>query len=165
MNLLESIQWSIFKSFWDKKMLYQVLFWRTSINIFFLIWLWILVFSLFFVPFLFSFIDLSNSSISIKQPSSIDSLKSSPTIDIFTHPSTSWYTVFDVVQSPPLSSPPCKFGKILVVDHFIENFRIKNYFKKDFLNFSYHYVRYCNNLVTFLEKFPHQFAFTSSQSS
>ena len=81
------------------------------------------------------------------------------------------YTVFDVVQSPPpLSSPPCKFGKILVVDHFvekiyIENFRIRNYFKKDFLNFSFHYVRYCNHLVTFFEKFPHQFAFASSQSS
>ena len=30
-------------------------------------------------------------------------------------------TVFDVVQSPPLSSPPpCKFGKKLVVDYFVE---------------------------------------------
>ena len=72
-------------------------------------------------------------------------------------------TVFDAVQSPPLSSPPCKFGKILVVDNFVEknyfeNFRIRNYFKKDFLNFSFHYVRYCNHLVTFLEKISHQFA-------
>ena len=74
-------------------------------------------------------------------------------------------TVFDAVQSPPLSSPPpCKFGKILVVDHFveknyIENFRIWNYFIKDFLNFSFHYIRYCNHLVTFMEKISHQFAF------
>ena len=78
-----------------------------------------------------------------------------------------WYTVFDVVQSSPLSSPPCKFGKILVVDKFveknyIENFRIRNYFKKDFLNFSFHYVRYCNHLVTFLEKIYHQFFFKLS---
>ena len=29
-------------------------------------------------------------------------------------------TVFDVAQFPPLSSPPCKLGKILVVDYFIE---------------------------------------------
>ena len=78
-------------------------------------------------------------------------------------------TVFDVVQSPPLSSPPRKFGKILVVDNFveknyIENFRIRNYFKKDFLNFSFHYVRYCNHLVTFLEKkFSSVFFFSSSQ--
>ena len=77
-------------------------------------------------------------------------------------------TVFDVVQSPLcLVPPPCKFGKILVVDHFVEKnyieiFRIRNYFKKDFLNFSFHYVRYCNHLVTFLGKFPHQFAFFSS---
>ena len=53
---------------------------------------------------------------------------------------------------------PCKFGKILVVDHFveknyIENLRIWNYFKKDFLNFSFHYVRYCNHPVTFLKIF------------
>ena len=27
------------------------------------------------------------------------------------------------VESPPLSSPPCKFGKIFVVDNFVE----KNY--------------------------------------
>ena len=72
-------------------------------------------------------------------------------------------TVFDAVQSPPLSSPPCKFGKILVVDNFVEknyfeNFRIRNYLKKDFLNFSFHYIRYCNHLVTFLEKISHQFA-------
>ena len=68
------------------------------------------------------------------------------------------------LSSPPLSSPPCKFGKILVVYNFveknyIENFRIWNYFNKDFLNFSFHYVRYCNHLVTSLEKFSHQFAF------
>ena len=67
------------------------------------------------------------------------------------------HPVFDVVQSPLCLVPPCKFGKILVVDHFvekiyIENFRIKNYFKKDFLNFSFHYVRYCNHLVTFFWK-------------
>ena len=73
-------------------------------------------------------------------------------------------TVFDAVQSPLcLVPPPCKFGKILVVDNFVEknyfeNFRIRNYFKKDFLNFSFHYVRYCNHLVTFLEKISHQFA-------
>ena len=66
---------------------------------------------------------------------------------------------------PPLCLvPPCKFGKILVVDNFveknyIENFRIRNYFKKDFLNFSFHYVRYCNHLVTFSEKISHQFSF------
>ena len=63
-----------------------------------------------------------------------------------------------------LSTPTCKFGKILVVDNFVEKnyieiFRIRNYFKKDFLNFSFHYVRYCNHLVTFLEKNSHQFAF------
>ena len=73
------------------------------------------------------------------------------------------YTVFDVVQSPLCLVPlPCKYGKILVVDHFveknyIENFRIRSYFKKDFLNFSFHYVRYCNHLVTFLEKISHHF--------
>ena len=33
---------------------------------------------------------------------------------------TDRYTVFDAVQSPPLSSPPCNFGKILVVDNFVE---------------------------------------------
>ena len=75
----------------------------------------------------------------------------------------SGYTVFDAVQSPLCLVPPCKFGKILVIDNFVEknyfeNFRIRNYFKKDFFNFSFHYVRYCNHLVTFLEKISHQFA-------
>ena len=32
----------------------------------------------------------------------------------------------------------CKFGKILVVGNFIkQNFSIRNYFKKDLLNFSF----------------------------
>ena len=70
----------------------------------------------------------------------------------------------------PLSSPPVSLAKswsliISLKKIYIENFRIRNYFKKDFLNFSFHYVRYCNHLVTFLEKFPHQFAFANSQSS
>ena len=75
------------------------------------------------------------------------------------------YSKYDklVPYSTLSSPPPCKFGKILVVDNFVEknyfeNFRIRNYFKKDFLNFSFHYVRYCNHLVTFLEKISHQFA-------
>ena len=73
-------------------------------------------------------------------------------------------TVFDVVQSPPLSSPPCKFGKILVVDNFVEKIILKILeleitSKKIFIYFSFHYVRYCNHLVTFLGKNYHQFAF------
>ena len=71
---------------------------------------------------------------------------------------------------PPLSSPPVSLGKswsltILLKKIYNENFRYRNYFKKNFLNFSFHYVRYWNHLVTFLEKFSHQFAFASSQSS
>ena len=78
--------------------------------------------------------------------------------------------LYMTLSSPPLSSPPVSLAKswslaISLKKIYIENFRIRNYFKKDFLNFSFHYVRYCNHLVTFLEKFPHQFAFASSQSS
>ena len=74
-------------------------------------------------------------------------------------------TVFDDVQSPPLCLvPPVSLGKswsltISLNKNYIQNFRIRNYFKKDFLNFSFHNVRYCNHLVTFLEKISHQFAF------
>ena len=60
--------------------------------------------------------------------------------------------------------PPVSFGKswsltISLKKNYIENFRIKNYFKKIFFNFSFHYVRYCNHLVTFFENFSHQFVF------
>ena len=49
-------------------------------------------------------------------------------------------TVFDVVQSSPLSSPPINLGKvwsliILLKKNYIENFRIRNYFKNIFLIF------------------------------
>ena len=54
-------------------------------------------------------------------------------------------TVFDVVQSPsPLSSPPVSLTKSrsLAISFlkkiFKENFSIRNYFKKDFLNFSFY---------------------------
>ena len=75
------------------------------------------------------------------------------------------YTVFDAVQPPPLCLvPPVGLGKswsltISLKKNYIQNFRIRNYFKKDFLNLSFHNVRYCNHLVTFLEKISHQFAF------
>ena len=57
-----------------------------------------------------------------------------------------------------LSRPPASFGKswsltILFKKNYIENFRIRNYFTKDFLNFSFHYVQYCNHLVTFWKNF------------
>ena len=63
-----------------------------------------------------------------------------------------------------LVPPPVSLGKswsltISLKKNYIENFRIRNYFKKDFLNFSFHYVRYYNHLVTFLEKNSHQFSF------
>ena len=73
------------------------------------------------------------------------------------------FTVFEAAQSPLCLIPPVSLGKswslTISLKNYIEDFRIRNYFKKDFLNFSFHYVRYCNHLVTFLEKFPHQFAF------
>ena len=69
------------------------------------------------------------------------------------------YIPYSTLSSPP----PVSLAKswsftILLKKNYIENFRIRNYFKKDFLNFSFHYVQYFNHLVTFLEKIPHQFA-------
>ena len=61
------------------------------------------------------------------------------------------------LSTPPLSSPPVSLRKswsltISLKKINIENFRIRNYFKKDFLNFSFHYVRCCNHPVTFFKK-------------
>ena len=75
---------------------------------------------------------------------------------------------YSTLSSPPplclVPPPPVSLGKswsltISLKKNYIENFRIWNYFIKDFLNFSFHYVRYCNHLVTFLEKFSYQFTF------
>ena len=71
--------------------------------------------------------------------------------------STNEYRIRRCPVPPPLTSPPVSLGKswsltISLKKIYIENFRIRNYFKKDFLNFSFHYVRYCNHLVTFFEK-------------
>ena len=43
-----------------------------------------------------------------------------------------------------------------------KNFFIRNYFKKDLFNFSFHLVRYCNHqafIQLLFKNFPHQFAF------
>ena len=51
---------------------------------------------------------------------------------------------YSTLSSPPLSSPPVSLTKSrslatsLIKKNYIENFSIRNYFKKDFLNFSFH---------------------------
>ena len=52
-------------------------------------------------------------------------------------------TVFDVVQFPSLSCPPVSLTKFWLLATslkkiYIDNFSIRNYFKKDLLNFSFH---------------------------
>ena len=68
-----------------------------------------------------------------------------------------------MLSSSPLSSPPCNFEKIFVVDYFIEkfyfeNFSIRDYFKKDLLKFSFHW--YDTIIIQFFcWKNPHQLTF------
>ena len=44
-----------------------------------------------------------------------------------------WYTVFDAVQSPPLSSPPCEIGRILVFEKIFNKFFCKKTIPLNFM--------------------------------
>ena len=74
---------------------------------------------------------------------------------------------YSTLSSPPLSSPPISLTKswslaTSLKKIYIENFIIRNYFKKDFLNFfSLGTISQSSNNhpVTFIEKFTHQFVF------
>ena len=65
------------------------------------------------------------------------------------------YTVFDVVMSPGSLAKSWSLGKSFNKILY-KNFSIKNYFKKDILNFSFHEVRDLNHQTTI------QFFFISS---
>ena len=57
---------------------------------------------------------------------------------------------------PPLSSPPVSMEKswsltISLKKIILKILELEITSKKKFLNFSFHYVRYCNHIITFLE--------------
>ena len=76
-------------------------------------------------------------------------------------------TVPNIVQSPPLSSPPVSLTKswslaTSLKKFYIENSRIRNYFKKYIQIFFFSLGMIQQSSSYFLEKFPHQLTFASS---